>query len=128
MPKAPDPVALILCDGVHVDPTAAKMSLVGLFTSLRFPSFPTPARRFTAYAALYGGEGEGRMRLEVKRADTEALIYWKEVWRGFAAPDMMSTAEVKARKCAFPSPGRYIVNLLFEGEIICYSVLDVFRG
>jgi hypothetical protein len=79
MPKAPDPIALILCDGVHVDPTAAKMSLVGLFTSLRFPSFPTPVHRFTAYAALYGGEGEGRMRLDIKRADTEAPIYSHEL-------------------------------------------------
>ena len=56
MPKEPKPVGLILCDRLHVDPSTGKMSLVGLFTLLRFPSFPTPARPFTAYALLYGGE------------------------------------------------------------------------
>jgi len=124
MPKKPEPVGLILCDGLHVDPTAGKMSLVGLFTSLRFPSFPTPARPFTAYALLYGGEGEGRMRLDVKRANDEQPIYQKVQWRGFNA-GQFSTAEIKTAKCAFPSPGRYIATLFFEGAIVAQTVLDV---
>src|SRR5262249_11568331 len=110
MPKAPEPVGLILCDGLHVDTSTAKLSLVGLFTSLRFSSFPTPVRRFTAYALLYGGEGEGRIRLEVKRADSEQQVYKNVLWRAFIA-GQISTAEVKATRCAFPSPGRYIATL-----------------
>jgi hypothetical protein len=126
MPKEPKQVGLILCDRMHVDPSAGKMSLVGLFTSLRFPSFPTPVRPFTAYALLYGGEGEGRMRLEVKRAGDEQPISKKEVWRGFT-PDQLSTAEIKLAKCAFPSPGRYIATLFFEGAIVAQTVLDVYK-
>jgi hypothetical protein len=126
MPKAPEPVALILCDGMHVDVSTAKLSLVGLFTSLRFASFPTPARPFTAYALLYGGEGEGRIRLEVKRADSEQPIYNQELWRGFV-PGLISTAEVKAARCAFPSPGRYIATLFFEDEIVAHTILDVYK-
>jgi hypothetical protein len=126
MPKEPESVGLILCDELHVDPSAGKMSLVGLFTSLRFPSFPTSIRLFTAYALLYGGEGEGRIRLEVKRADSEQPIYKQEVWRGFV-PGLISTAEVKATRCAFPSPGRYIVTLFFEDVIVAHTVLDVYK-
>ena len=126
MPKKPEAVGLILCDTVHVDPSVGKMSLVGLFTSLRFPSFPTPIRPFTAYALLYGGEGEGRMRLEVKRADSEQWVYRKQIWRGFI-PGLISTAEVKTAGCAFPSAGRYIVTLFFEDEIVAHTVLDVYK-
>src|SRR4051812_29437349 len=121
MPKEPKPVGLILCDGLHVDAAAGKMSLVGLFTSLRFPLFPTPARSFTAYALLYGGEGEGRMRLEVKRAGDEKPIYQKEVWRGFI-PGQLTTAEIKTAKCALPSPGRYITTLFFEDALVAQAV------
>jgi hypothetical protein len=126
MPKAPEPVALILCDGMHVDTSTAKLSLVGLFTSLRFASFPTAVRPFAAYALLYGGEGEGRMRLEVKRADSEQWVYRKQIWRGFI-PGLISTAEVKTAGCAFPSAGRYIVTLFFEDEIVAHTVLDVYK-
>jgi hypothetical protein len=126
MPKEPKPVGLILCDMLHVDPSAGKMSLVGLFTSLRFPSFPTPVRPFTAYALLYGGEGEGRMRLDVKRARDEKPIYQNELWRGFT-PGQFSTAEIKAAKCAFPSPGRYIATLFFEGALVAQTALDVYK-
>jgi hypothetical protein len=126
MPKAPKSLSLMLCDGVQIDTAGPKLSLVGLFYSLRFPSFPTSVRVFTAYALLYGGEGEGRMNLDIKRADTEASCYSNELWRGFA-PGVISTAEIKVRKCRFPSPGRYIVTLFFEGEIVAQSVLDVMQ-
>lgn len=126
MPKEPEPVGLILCDRLHVDPSAGKMSLVGLFTSLRFPSFPTQVRPFTAYSLLYGGEGEGRMRLEVKRAGDEQPIYRNTIWRGFI-PGQLSTAEIKVAKCEFSSPGRYIATLFFEGVIVAQTVLDVYK-
>ena len=126
MPKKPEAVGLILCDKVHVDPSVGKLSLVGLFTSLRFPAFPTSIRPFTAYALLYGGEGEGRIRVEVKRADSEQPIYNQVLWRGFV-PGLISTAEVKAARCAFPSPGRYIVTLFFEELIVAHTVLDVYK-
>jgi hypothetical protein len=126
MPKEPDQVGLILCDRMHVDPSVGKMSLVGLFTSLRFPSFPSPARPFTAYAQLYGGEGEGRMRLEVKRAGDEKPIYRHTIWRGFI-PGQLSTAEIKVALCEFRSPGRYIATLFFEEVIVAQTVLDVYK-
>ncbi len=126
MPKKPKQVGLILCDRMHVDPSAGKMSLVGLFTSLRFPSFPASAHPFTAYALLYGGEGEGRMKLEIKRAGDEKPIYRNTAWRGLI-PGQLSTAEIKVAKCEFSSPGRYIATLFFEDGIVAQTVLDVYK-
>jgi hypothetical protein len=34
---------------------------------------------------------------------------------------------VKAARCAFPSPGRYIVTLFLEDTIVAHTVLDVYK-
>src|SRR5437762_2525172 len=118
MPKAPEPVALILCERMHVDPQAVQMSLVGVFHSRRFPSFPTPPQRFTVYVALHGGDGQGTMRLTLAKADTEEIVYETEKWRGFADPDLTTTYEEIVKHCVFPYPGRYIITLRFDGGIL----------
>jgi hypothetical protein len=68
MPKAPEPVAIVLCKRTHVDPQAAQMFLVGVFHSRRFSSFPTRPPQFTVYAALHGGAGQGTMHLTMAKA------------------------------------------------------------
>jgi hypothetical protein len=127
MPKAPDPISLVLCERMHVDPQAGQMSLVGVFNSLRFQSFPAPMRRLTVYTALHGGDGQGTMKLTIFRADTEEEIYKGENWRGFAVPDLTTMYEGIVRDCLFPVPGRYIIELRFDGEIVTQRVLDVFQ-
>jgi hypothetical protein len=128
MPKAPEPVALVLCEKMHIDPQAGKMSLVGVFQGLRFPSFPTPVQRFTAYAALHGGEGEGTMQLTIAKADTEVEVHNSTKWRGFADPDLITMYEGIVKDCVFPAPGRYIVTLRFDGDILTQRVLDILQG
>jgi hypothetical protein len=125
MPKAPEPVALVLCERMHVDPQLVQMSLVGIFHSRRFPSFPTPPQRFTVYVALHGGDGQGTMQLTLAKADTEETIYESEKWRGFSDPDLMTTYEQAVKDCIFPAAGRYIVTLRFDGEIVTQRVLDI---
>jgi hypothetical protein len=127
MPTAPKPVSLVLCDHMHVDPQLGQMSLVGIFHSRRFASFPTPPQRFTVYVALHGGEGQGTMHLTVAKADTEETIYQTKKWRGFSDPDLTMTYEEIVRSCIFPRMGRYIVTLRFDGEIVTQRVLDVLK-
>jgi hypothetical protein len=127
MPKAPDPVPLILRERLQIDLQAVQMSLVGIFHSRRFSSFPTPPQRFTVYAALHGGEGQGTMRLTVARAATEETVYQVEKWRGFADPDLMTTYEEILTSCVFPGAGRYIITLRFDGAIVAQRVLDILQ-
>jgi len=103
------------------------MSLVGVFNSLRFPSFPTPPQRFTVYAALHGGDGQGTITLTVSRAITEAKIRQSQWWRGFSDPDLITMFEGTVEKCVFPTAGRYLVTLRFDGEIVTQRILDVFQ-
>lgn len=127
MPKPPEPVALVLRERMHIDTQAVQMSLVGIFHSRRFRSFPTAGQRFTAYVALHGGEGEGTMQLTIAKADTEEVIHETERWRAFADPDLITMYEGPVQNCVFPAPGRYIVTLRFDGEIVTQRVLDIFQ-
>jgi hypothetical protein len=127
MPKAPKGVALIFCDRMQVDTATGELSLMGIFLGRRFRSFPTPVLQFTAFTLVTGGEGEGRMVLEIKRADSEAPIYRREKWAAFAHPDLLMMQEFPVRRCLFPSPGRYIATLTFEGDIVAQTVLDIAR-
>jgi hypothetical protein len=77
------------------------------------------------YAALHGGEGQGTMHLMVAKADTEEIIYETKKWRGFSDPDLITTYEEIVRDCTFPTPGRYIITLRFDGEIVTQRVLDI---
>jgi hypothetical protein len=127
MPTAPDPVALVLCERMHVDPQAAQMSLVGIFHSRRFGSFPTPPQRFTVYVALHGGDGQGTMHLTLAKAHTEEVIYETQKWRGFADPDLITTYEEIIRHCVFPAAGRYTITLRVDGEIVTQRILDILQ-
>lgn len=127
MPTAPDPVSLVLCDHMHVDPQLGQMSLVGVFNSRRFRTFPARLPRLTVYAALHGREGQGTMTLTISKADTEDEIRKSEKWRGFADPDLITMYEGTILDCLFPAAGRYIVALRFDGQIVTQRVLDIFQ-
>ncbi len=127
MPRAPKGVSLVFCDRMQIDPSRAEMSLVGLFLARQFRTFPTPPQQFTAFTLLYGGQGEGRMVLDIKRADSEVRIYRYQRWTGFAFPDRVTMCEIPVTRCVFSSPGRYIAELKFEGEIVSQRVLDVVK-
>jgi hypothetical protein len=127
MARLPVVVGLVLCETLAVEPQSARMSLVGTFHNRYFRRFPTPPQRFTAYAALDGGMGEGTIELRVTRLETEQEILRYRKWYAFSDPDLTANLEIKLRKCVFPAPGRYGLSLRFDGDELTYRHLDVFR-
>jgi hypothetical protein len=109
-----------------IDLHTRQTSLVGLFNALTFPTFPASGA-FTVYTALYGGAGEGTMRLRVTRLETEEDISSYEQWRGLPGQGITFHEEIKVRQCNFPAPGRYALSLTFDGEELAFRYLDVFR-
>ncbi len=123
----PDLVSLTLCNRIEVNPATGEYSLVGLFHSRRFASFPSPVQKLAVYLALHGGTGEGRMKLVIARAETEAPVYTHEIWRAFPGADLISIFELTVQRCVFPVAGRYLITLWFEDAILAQRVLDVFQ-
>jgi hypothetical protein len=103
-----------------------RMSLIGVFHIRRAPRFPTPPQGFTAFAALYGGVGEGTMDLVITRLETEQDIYRYRRWFAFPRGVRIVNLEIKVRRCIFPAPGRYALSLRFDGQELTHRYLSVY--
>jgi hypothetical protein len=125
MARLPKVVGLVLCETMAVEPQSARMSLVGVFHSRSFRGFPTPPQRFTVYAALYGGTGEGTMELVISRLETEQGIYRYRRWYGFRRRPLTINLEIPVKKCIFPAPGGYSLSLRFDGGELVQRYLRV---
>ena len=127
MAKPPRAVGPLLCREVSFLPGTAPMSLVGVFNGRSYAQWPSPVDPFCFYTLLMGGEGEGVMEFAVLHAATEQLIYRARYWFTVPAPDFPVHFLERIRRCVFPRPGRYLVSLRFESEIVTQRHLDVFH-
>ena len=127
MAKPPRAIGPILCRDVTIMPSQATMSLVGLFNSRSHAQWPSPLEPFFFYALLVGGEGEGLMEFAVLDAATEQMIYRYQHWYTVPSPDLPVHFLQRIQRCVFPLPGRYLVSLRFEGEILMQRHLDVLQ-
>jgi len=127
MAKPPRAVGPLLCRDVTIVPSLAKLSLVGLFNARFYADWPSPIDPFFFYALFVGGEGDGLMEFVVLNATTELLVYRYRHWYTVPAPDVPVHFLQRLQRCVFPVPGRYLVALRFEGEILTQRPLDVLQ-
>ncbi len=125
MSRLPEVVALTLCDRMHISQQAPHASLIGFFHSLHFAEFPTAPQRFTVYTVLFGGSGEGTMELAISRMETEVTIDVYRRWFAFPERWMNINLEIPIKRCVFPAPGRYHVQLRFDDRYLSHRYLDV---
>ena len=104
------------------------MSLVGVFNARSYAQWPSPRESFFFYALLMDGEGDGLMEFVVLSATTEQLVYRYRHWYTVPAPDLSIHLLQRVQRCVFPLPGRYLVSLRFEGEILTQRHLDVYQA
>jgi hypothetical protein len=125
MNRLPRVVGLVLCESLEVNPGSRRWALVGVFHALTFAAFPAYSR-FIVYTALYGGKGEGTMKLGITRLETEEEIYSHERWWTVPGQGLNVHVEVRVTKCAFPAPGRYALSLSFDGRELTSRYLEIF--
>ena len=61
-------LAMVICDAAHRDPATGKFSILGTFSSLASPSYPSLIR-FVVYFAVTDGIGLVALRLQLIEAD-----------------------------------------------------------
>lgn len=116
MKKAPQLLGLVACERMEVDANQTGASLLGLIWNLRVSGFPSPPARFVVYAMVYGGSGEGIMRLTCRQLERERDVYHYTRWYRQNEPGHLSVLEIPVTRCVFPAPGRYALLLCFEVE------------
>jgi hypothetical protein len=125
MKRLPEVIGLVLCERMGVDVIAGQTSLVGLFQNRLYWAFPTEPQRFTVFAALYGGEGEGTIELTCTRLETEQDVYRYQRWFIFPGRDAIANLELKVTRCVFPGPGLYSLTLRFDHDLLATRTLNV---
>ena len=93
MPRIPNLQAMILCDNIVRDEMTKKLYLLGTFTNLWVPAYPSKyPRPIAIYLALSDAEGEYDLTLTMRHTDT------REVWHKHTFkvnfPNPLTTAEV----------------------------------
>jgi hypothetical protein len=104
--KLPRALGIYLCKRIAIDPAIGEMSLVGLFSAMTFDRWPSPIQRFTVYAVLYNGDGEGTIEVRIVRTTTEEEIYRFQRWTRIPDAVIGWPLEVPVKSCQFPSSER----------------------
>jgi hypothetical protein len=128
MNKLPQVIGLYPCERIDLNTASGQVSLIGVFHALHFRAFPSPRRKFTVYAALYDGVGEGTMDLLVTRLETEQDIYSYGRWYVFPGRGRLAHVDLPVTKCRFPAPGRYNFKLRFDKHELTQRLVDIYRG
>ena len=123
----PHPVAttLTLCERAIVEERTRNVSLICMFTTLNFPSFPSPPRSLTLYAVLTDGVGKGTLDILVTRLESDERLFFQQ--RPIEIPDRLHEFRVLFRfdTFRFPREGTYLFTLLVDGEWVAHRSLRV---
>jgi hypothetical protein len=125
----PPPVALslMLCEQIIVDHQTRNTSPINIFTGLAVEGFPSSPQRFSAFATLTNGRGEGIIKLVANRLDTGEQIYEQEYSLRFPDPLLVVNVNLRVRTISFPVAGRYEFVLLVDNEPIAQRTLRVYQ-
>jgi hypothetical protein len=116
----PPPLALGLtvCEKAIIEDGTRDVTLVSIFRERLVDGFPSPPQSFTVYAVLTDGLGDAIMEFVISNLETDAEIYRRRFAIRF--PDRLVELRLllRVKKCSFPTPGKYQVTLLVDGDWI----------
>ncbi len=108
------------CDGVILEQGTGKVTLVGTFSGIAAPVFPSPPRDLRVFAELTSFVGEAEVRLACIRLDLpepEEIYSTAQVFR-FPGKLLVQQIYYTWRQFQFPNPGVYAFQLWSQGECL----------
>lgn len=115
---APYPLAMLICDAVHIDPGTGKQSILGTFSIIGARRFPVTHPRLSIYIALTDGRGKVPLRLTLVDADEEETLFESKAEVEFSDPRAIAEIAMQIGGLTFPRPGEYRFQLFAQGEHI----------
>ncbi|TET23983.1 MAG: hypothetical protein E3J71_00480 [Candidatus Stahlbacteria bacterium] len=131
MPKkgsslAPICQAIVVCDQVIREAETNKLSLMGLFNSIKVSAFPTRHTRMHVYVSLtnYIGETKGMLKFLDPEGNVLAQIQEPVVFQ-----DKFATIELNfvINGMVFPKPGVYTIEFLVSHQLVGSRKIEITR-
>jgi hypothetical protein len=120
---APKCLAMLICDYVIRDAVTQNKSLIGIFNTINAVSYPVRHDRMNVFVALTDGHGSYASSLRVRGAGGDRLV---GIDGRIDMKDPLAVVEIvfELRGLIIPSPGRYFVEFLCDGELLMDRTFD----
>ena len=106
----------LFCDAIVPLPEG-KIACYGIFTEVRFPSFPNSLPQFNILTSWSGGEGFHRLKMKILNPKKSLIISTSpETYFTLPGPEITAHVEIKVNKILFPEPGSYVFRLILNDE------------
>lgn len=111
--ERPGPVvlAVVVCDMAIRDALTNKVSLIGLFSTIRATSFPSTHSLMTIYVALTGGHGTQDIEIRLVRAEDEQPVMSMIGGIDFVDPLQVYELILEWRGVQFERQGDYLIEV-----------------
>ena len=110
---APYCLAMLACDGIHIDPSTGKRTLLGCFAELEVAEFPAAHTFLCVYVVLSEGRGLVPVTLRLVDVDEDRPPAFElQSEARFADPKEVVEMDLFADDFVLPKPGEYRLQLL----------------
>jgi len=129
MPDGLEPIglAMIICDGIHVDPGTGKRTLLGLFSAVVTKEVPVTVGHMAVYVAITECRGKLPVMLQIVDVNEERAPVAK-IEGEVELHDPLGMVEIDMRmgNVVFPTTGEYRVQFYAEGSPIIERRIVIF--
>ncbi len=118
MQSKPQLLNWITCDGVHIDPSSGKHTILGIFSNIRARQFPVVHPLMLWFLTLTDcTPGQHTLKISIGLDPTNML---KVIERPFESHSPMQRINIvnELRNCSFPQAGDYHIHVEVDDELI----------
>lgn len=117
---------LLLCDWVHED-QKHNVTLLGVFTEVTTPCFPSHPLSLSGYVLLNGDPGEvGEITWQLLEEET-GFIYFQDSQRVQLGKNGQRHVRMRFWNARLPRPGKYHVAASVDGNVLAQQTMHVRR-
>ena len=125
MQSKPQLIAWLTCDGVHIDPSSGKHTILGIFSNIHGHKFPIVHPFMIWFLSITDcAPGEHRLKISMgfNNANPEELLQ-----RPFVSHSPMDRINLinEIRNLPFPAPGEYSLLIEIDDELLLSTSIVV---
>lgn len=114
----PSVMSINICDLIIRDELTKKVSLIGLFNTIRANSFPCKHPQLHIHITLTNGHGSYQAEVRFVNSESSKPIAGMRGELVFKSPLQIVEMNLFWQRLNFEKPGDYLVEILCDGELI----------